>query len=131
MILTLSSVLSFFLVSALALDLGNNETLAQSSGNTTRAELLKVNVHVFNNGSTNLIGSIHVISDNAGVSMNANDITFPSGQNVIKVFEINQNEIPVGTGFSVEVVYGDDYSKRVYGVNDPTNEPEFFSIGIP
>lgn len=130
--LTFALVLSFFCSATLALDLISRETLVQGSSNTTTIiEPLNVTVHVLNNGSTNFIGSIHVISDKTGASMNANAITFLAGQTVMKVFQINQNEIPIGTGFSVEVVYGDDYSKRVYGVNDATNEPELFKIIIP
>lgn len=130
--LTLALVLSFFCLATLALDLISREALVQASSNTTTIiEPLNVTVYVLNNGSTNFIGSIHVISDETGVSMNANAITFLAGQTVMKVFQINQNEIPIGTGFSVEVVYGDDYSKRVYGVNDATNEPELFKIIIP
>jgi hypothetical protein len=130
--LTLALVLSFFCLATLALDLISREALVQASSNTTTIiEPLNVTVYVLNNGSTNFIGSIHVISDKTGASMNANAITFLAGQTVMKVFQINQNEIPIGTGFSVEVVYGDDYSKRVYGVNDATNEPELFKIIIP
>ncbi|MGD9673388.1 MAG: hypothetical protein AB7U98_07910 [Candidatus Nitrosocosmicus sp.] len=124
--------MSFFCLATLALDLISREALVQASSNTTtKIEPLNVTVYVLNNGSTNFIGSIHVISDKTGVSMNANAITFLAGQTVMKVFQINQNEIPIGTGFSVEVVYGDDYSKRVYGVNDATNKPELFKIIIP
>lgn len=131
--LTLALLLSFFCLATLALDLISREALVQGSSNatTTIIEPLNVTVHVLNNGSTNFIGSIHVISDKTGASMNANAITFLAGQTVMKVFQITQNEIPIGTGFSVEVVYGDDYSKRVYGVNDATNEPELFKIIIP
>lgn len=60
-------------------------------------EPLKVNVQVLNTGNTNLIGSIHVISDITGATKNSNGITFPAGQTIIKPFEFNLSEIPKGT----------------------------------
>ena len=71
------------------------------------------------------------MSDLTGISKNANGITFPSGQTVIKTFDFNQNEIPAGTKYNVEVIYGDDYSKMAYGVNNQTDKLVFFNIEIP
>lgn len=113
------------------LNIFNSQEVSAKISSTANPEILKVNVQVSNSDSTNLIGSIHVISDITGTSMNENGITFPAGQTLIKTFEFNQTEIPIGTGFSVEVVYGEDYSKRVYGVNDPVKQINFFSINIP
>ena len=108
----------------------HQEVFAQGL-NTNSSGLLNVNVQVLNTGDVELIGSIHVMSDITGVSKNANGITFPSGQTVIKIFDFNQNEIPEGTDFNVEVIYGDDYSKRAYGVNNQTDKPVFFNVKIP
>jgi len=108
----------------------NQEVLAQGL-NTNSSGLLNVNIQVSNTGGAELIGSIHVMSDITGVSKNANGITFPSGQTVIKTFDFNQTEIPNGTDFNVEVIYGDDYSKRAYGVNNQTDKPVFFNVKIP
>ena len=108
----------------------NHEVLAQGL-NTNSSGLLNVNIQVLNTGGAELIGSIHVMSDMTGVSKNANGITFPSGQTVIKTFNFNQNEIPNGTDFNVEVIYGDDYSKRAYGINNQTDKPVFFNVKIP
>ena len=105
---------------------------AQGPKTITDPEPYQVNVAVTNNGNNNLIGSIHVISSSTGAVKNANGITFPAGQTVTHVFKINQSEIPKGTEFAVEVVYGDDYSIRAYGVNNQAdNVPEFFNMNIP
>ncbi|HET6590240.1 MAG TPA: hypothetical protein VFG45_08760 [Candidatus Nitrosocosmicus sp.] len=105
--------------------------LAQSS-NATKASFFHINVQVSNNANTNLVGSIHVMSASTGAVKNANDITFPAGQTVIKIFEFSQSEIPKGTEFIVEVVYSDDYSIRAYGVNNHyENVPQFFNMNIP
>jgi len=105
--------------------------LEEKQSNYKDANSLQINTLVSNNGSNNLIGSIHVISSATGVTKNINDMTFPAGQTVNKTFKFHLNEIPIGTGFSIEVVYGDDFSKRMYGVNDPKNAAETFTINIP
>jgi hypothetical protein len=105
---------------------------AQGPKTSTDAIPYQVNVAVTNNGNTNLLGSIHVISSSTGAVKNANGITFPAGQTVTQIFKINQSEIPKGTEFAVEVVYGDDYSIRAYGVNNQAdNIPELFNMNIP
>lgn len=76
-------------------------------------------------------GSIHVISDETGVAKDSNGISFPPGQTIIHLFEFSLEEIPVGTGFSVEVVYGDNYSKRIHDVVSQINQPEIIDIVIP
>lgn len=127
-ILTLLLTISWSVITSLSVI---ESALAQRS-NTTTADLFHVNVRVSNNANTNLIGSIHVMSSSTGASENANDITFPAGQTVIKIFRFNQSEIPKGTEFSVEVVYGDGHSIRAYGVNNNSdNVPLFFSMNIP
>ncbi len=70
----------------------------------TGAKPLNVNVQVLNSGSTDLTGSIHVMSTTTDTIKNANGITFPAGQTIIKIFEFNRSEIPQGSNFSVEVV---------------------------
>lgn len=94
-------------------------------------ELLKINVQVTNNGATNEIGSIHIIADETRISKDSNDNSFAAEQTVIQLFEFSLEEIPVGTSFSVEGVYGYDYSKMIHGVNTQTNEPEIIDIIIP
>ncbi|MDR4489495.1 MAG: hypothetical protein R2685_01150 [Candidatus Nitrosocosmicus sp.] len=94
-------------------------------------ESTKINVQVTNNGKSNEVGSIHIISDETGIIKNSNDISFASGETVIQLFDFSANEIPSGTGFSVEVIYGDDDSKRFHGVASQDNQPEIVDIVIP
>lgn len=56
---------------------------------------------------------------------------FPALQTSSYPFSFSSSEVPVGKGFSVEVVYGDDDIKRVYGSNTPANSPEIASLTIP
>ena len=58
------------------------------------------------------------------------DISFIAGQTVIQLFEFSLVEMPVGPGFSIEVIYGDDYPKRVHGVSSQISEPEIIRISI-
>ena len=92
--------------------------------------LLRINVQVTNNGNKNLIGSIHVISHNTDVISNSNNITFPAGQTITKIFEANSEMIPSGAGFSVEVKYGDDHSIIAYSSNNQNHQPKFFNMNI-
>ena len=93
--------------------------------------LLRINIHVTNNGNKNLIGSIHVISHNTDVNRNSNNITFPAGQTIAKIFELNSDIIPSGAGFSVEVEYGDDHSIIAYSANNQNHQPKYFHMNIP
>ena len=108
--------------------LNHNTVFAQGSG---VSDGLKINIQVTNNGGVSDIGSIHVMADGTGISRDSNGVSFPAGQTVIQIFEFTSEEIPAGTGFTIEVIYGDDISKRVYGVNSQTGHPEIISISIP
>ena len=92
--------------------------------------LLRINIHVTNNGNKNLIGSIHVISHNTDVNRNSNNITFPAGQTIAKIFELNADIIPSGAGFSVEVEYGDDHSIIAYSANNQNHQSKYFNMYI-
>ena len=105
----------------------SQEVLAQSSKDNS--VLIKINVQVSNNGSTNLIGLIHIMSATANTIKNASDIIFPAVQTIIKIFEFNPSEISDGTDFRVEMIYGNDYYKRSSGLhNQSNNGPAFISI---
>ncbi|HKO64199.1 MAG TPA: hypothetical protein VJU13_03285 [Candidatus Nitrosocosmicus sp.] len=93
--------------------------------------LLRINVQVTNNGNKNLIGSIHVISHDTDVNRNSNNITFPAGRTITKIFEANSEMIPSGAGFSVEVEYGDNHSIIAYSANNQNHQPKYFHMNIP
>jgi hypothetical protein len=108
-----------------------NEGLVFAEGSSFGNQLLKVNVQITNNADVNENGSVHVIADGTGVSKDLNNILFPASKTVTHVFEFSSEDIPVGTGFSVEVVYGDDIHKRTYGINSESSMPENLDIVIP
>jgi hypothetical protein len=80
----------------------NLQLLLQSSD--ISIGILNVKVQVTNSGSAILVGSIHITSTATNSIKNANNMTFPAGQTIIKVFEFSQNQIPAGTSFRVEVI---------------------------
>lgn len=56
---------------------------------------------------------------------------FPKGKTVTKTFEFKSEDVPVGTGFTVKVICGDDYDKMKHGVNGPSKKPEEIRFTIP
>ncbi len=106
------------------------ETLAQSMPKDENNQLFKVTVNVTNNAKVSYVGTIHVAIDGTNQSKVINNVQFPSNQTVIHDFEFGAIYIPIGKGFTAEVVYGDDVFKRTYGVNTPANTPEIAKITI-
>ncbi|MDN5846460.1 MAG: hypothetical protein L0H53_09325 [Candidatus Nitrosocosmicus sp.] len=122
-------LLMIVFTSASLLDfLNQKKVLAQDS---SVYDGLKLNIQVTNNRGISDIGSIHVMADGTGISRDSNGVSFPAGQTVIQMFEFSSEEIPLGASFTTEVIYGDDHSKRVYGVNSQTSHPEIISISVP
>jgi hypothetical protein len=119
-------LLNFILMTAI--NPMNNKLQAQVSKNDKG--LLRINVHVTNNGNKNLIGSIHIISHNTDVNRNSNNITFPAGRTIAKIFELNSDIIPSGAGFSVKVEYGDDHSIIAYSANNQNYQSKYFNMNI-
>ncbi len=106
------------------------ETFAQSMPKDENNQLFKVTVNVTNNAKVSFVGTIHVAIDGTNQSKVINNVQFPSNQTVTHDFEFGAMFIPIGKGFTAEVVYGDDVFKRTYGVNTPANTPEIAKITI-
>lgn len=107
-------------------DIPNNyDAFAQHS------QLFKVIVSVTNNENIDEHGAIHVYVDGGSTSKWLNNVFFPSKQTVSHTFEFVSNDIPTGTGFTTEVIYGDDVFKRLSGINSASNAPETIHINIP
>ncbi len=87
-----------------------------------------LNVKVTNNLATDESGGIYVGIGDSDISNSMHGITFPAGETVTKTFEFNSNDVPVGKGFSAEIVYGDDFDESADGVNGPVNTPEVLQI---
>lgn len=124
-------IVTLFAFVGISVALGSSFDKILGQSTATDNGSTKINVQVTNNGKSNEVGSIHIISDETGVIKNSNDISFASGETVIQLFDFGASEIPYGTGFSVEVIYGDDDSKRVHGVASQGSQPEIVSISIP
>ncbi len=84
----------------------------------------KVNVKVTNNFAFDESGGMYVRIDDTDISKTLFGITFPAGETVTKTFEFTSKDVPIGKGFNVEVVYGDDYDEDADGVNGPESAPE-------
>ncbi len=106
------------------------ETFAQSMSEDENNQLFKVTVNVTNNAKVSHVGTIHVAIDGTNQTKVINNVQFPSNQTVAHNFEFEAMYIPIGKGFTAEVVYGDDAFKRTYGVNTPANTPEIAKITI-
>lgn len=124
-----SFVLSLvILLGTVALSWGLKDVNAQG---TQSSQTFKISVQVTNNGNLDEHGTIHVSIDGSRSPVITNNLIFPAFQTSTYPFSFSSSEVPVGKGFSVEVVYGDDEIKRVYGTNTPSNSPEVASITIP
>lgn len=96
------------------------------------SQTFKVIVKVTNYGNTDEFGAINVDIDGNLAPQWQSGIKFPAHETVSHTFEFVSSDVPVGTGFTAEVVYGDDDThKRDYGSNGPSNAPETINIGIP
>lgn len=127
--------LAVALVSYLTLSLCNLNAQAQEYNTTTatisdQKPLFKVVVQVTNNANVNETGTIHVFIDGTTISKVLNGVVCPAKSTVEYAFEFDAEDVPVGKGFTAEMVYGDDVFKRAYGVNSPSKTPEIAQLTI-
>ncbi|MBA3750785.1 MAG: hypothetical protein H0X03_07865 [Nitrosopumilus sp.] len=122
-------ILVVTLVSSITLSLFNWDVQAQESSN--QKQIFRVNVQITNNADINEVGTIHVSIDGTNISEVINGVICPAKSTVSYTFEFNSNDVPVGKGFTAEMVYGDDIFKKASGVNSPSNTPEVIHITIP
>lgn len=94
-------------------------------------QTFSVVVQVTNNANADVVGTIHVAVDGTDLSKVLNGVVIPAKSTVSHTFEFDSDDVPVGKGFTAEMVYGNDIFKRTYGVNSPSNTPEIAQIAIP
>ncbi len=127
--------LAFALVTSVALSLCNLNAQAQAQEYGAPAiadhKVFTVIVQVTNNAYTDEEGAIHVYIDGTDISKVLNGVICPAESTIEYTFDFESDDIPVGKGFTVEMVYGDDVIKRTYGVNSPSKAPEVAQISIP
>lgn len=104
-----------------------------NSPTTTSKGTFKVIVEVTNYSYRDIYGGITISVDHYpdNIFKSAYGIYFPSGETFSKTFSFKSGNVPVGTGFEVNIDYGDDYNQRQFGENSPSNRAEVIHFAIP
>ena len=115
------------LIGSIAISWGIKDINAQS----TQSGQFKIIVQVQNTGNLDEHGALHVAIDGSRNPQTMSGLIFPGLQTSSYAFEFSSAEVPIGKGFTAEVVYGDDDIKRVTGANSASNTPETVTLLIP
>jgi len=115
------------LIGSIAITWGIKDVNAQSA----QSDQFKIIVQVQNTGNLDEHGAIHVAIDGSRNPQTMSGLIFPGLQTSSYTFEFSSAEVPVGKGFTAEVIYGDDEIKRTSGANSPSNTPETVTLLIP
>ena len=115
------------LIGSIVIFWGLKDVNAQSS----QTGQFKVIVQVHNTGNLDEQGAVHVAIDGLRDPQTKSSLIFPALQTASYTFAFSSAEVPVGKGFSAEVIYGDDEIKRALGVNSAANTPETVTLTIP
>ena len=115
------------LIGSIAIFWGLKDVNAQS----TQSGQFRIIVQVQNTGNLDEHGAIHVAIDGSRNPQTMSGMIFPGLQTSSYTFEFSSAEVPVGNGFTAEVVYGEDEIKRASGSNSASNTPETVTILIP
>ena len=115
------------LIGSIAIFWGLKDVNAQS----TQSGQFRIIVQVQNTGNLDEHGAIHVAIDGSRNPQTMPGLIFPGLQTSSYTFEFSSAEVPVGKGFTAEVVYGDDEIKRASGSNSASNTPETVTLLIP
>ena len=124
---TLYACTFLILIGSIAIFWGLKDVNAQS----TQSGQFRIIVQVQNTGNLDEHGSLHVAIDGLRNPQTMSGLSFPGLQTSSYTFEFSSAEVPVGKGFTAEVVYGDDEIKRVSGANSAANTPETVTLLIP
>lgn len=115
------------LIGSIAITWGIKDVNAQSA----QSDQFKIIVQVQNTGNLDEHGAIHVAIDGSRNPQTMSGLIFPGLQTSSYTFEFSSAEVPIGKGFTAEVIYGDDEIKRTSGVNSASNTPETVTLLIP
>ena len=96
------------LIGSIAITWGIKDVNAQSA----QSDQFKIIVQVQNTGNLDEHGAIHVAIDGSRNPQTMSGLIFPGLQTSSYTFEFSSAEVPVGKGFTAEVIYGDDEIKR-------------------
>ena len=115
------------LIGSIAIFWGVKDVNAQGA----QSGQFKIIVLVQNTGNLDEHGALHVAIDGLRNPQTMSGLIFPGMQTSSYTFEFGSAEVPVGKGFTAEVIYGDDEIKRVSGANSAANTPETVTLLIP
>ena len=115
------------LIGSVVIFWGLKDVNAQSS----QSGQFKVIVQVQNTGNLDEHGALHVAIDGLRNPQTFPGLIFPALQTSSYTFTFSSAEVPVGKGFTAEVIFGDDEIKRASGVNSAASMPETVPLTIP
>ncbi len=96
-------------------------------------QLFKVVVEVTNHSFRDTYGGITISVNHYpdNIFRSAYDIYFPAGEKITKTFTFKSNDFPVDTEFEVNIDYGNDYNKYIFGENTSSKKTERVHFTIP
>jgi len=106
----------------------NNKGSSESSTGT-----FKIVVQTINQLPNDLTGTIMVSVDHQpeNIVKYAYGLYFPGGGEMIsKTFTFKSSDVPIGTGFEVNLEYGDGKNQYKFGENSPKNRSELVDFNI-
>lgn len=104
-----------------------------SSSSPTAKGTFRVIVQVTNQSPQDITGGISVSVDHKpeNIFRSAYGLYFPSGgETTSTMFTFKASDVPIGTGFEVNLDYGDDYNQYTFGENSPVKRPEIVQFNI-
>ena len=95
--------------------------------------IFRVIVQVTNQSPQDITGGITISVDHQpqNIFRSAYGLYFPAGETTSITFTFKSSDVPVGTGFEVNIDYGDDYNQYTFGENSPVKRPELVRFVIP
>jgi len=115
------------LIGSIAIFWGVKDVNAQGA----QSGQFKIIVQIQNTGSLDEHGALHVAIDGSRNPQTMSGLIFPGLQTSSYTFVFSSAEVPIGKGFTAEVIYGDDEIKRVSGANSVAAAPETVTLLIP
>lgn len=93
----------------------------------------KIIVEVTNHSYRDISGSIGVTVDHYpyNIFKSVYGIYFPAKETFSKTLSFQSSDVPIGTGFEVDIDYGDNYNQYQYGENTPAQKAEVIHFDIP
>jgi hypothetical protein len=104
-----------------------------SSSSPISQGIFRVIVQVTNESPQDTTGGITISVDHTpeNIVRSASGLYFPGGgETTSTTFTFKASDVPIGTGFEVNLDYGDDYNQYTFGENSPVKRPEIVQFNI-